>query len=239
MVADAPTFKILEPEVAQFLAGCDFAGYNARRFDGKLLEAEYARVGIACPLAGGKVVDPFLIFTQYETRTLSGAMRFYCGVSDFQGHNAIDDVKATLCVLAGQLAKYPNLPASVDGLHKFCDQRDPSWIDPDGKLVFRNGEGCLTFGKYAGRRLRDLAMTDPDYLQWMLAKDFSPAVKAVVSHALCGSFPRDPARCDAASEVPAVSPKAAIGTQLAPDEGKCDPAWPDVVEASWPDLDDK
>jgi DNA polymerase-3 subunit epsilon len=239
MVADAPTFKILEPEVSQFLVGCDFAGYNVRRFDRKLLEAEYARVGAAYPLNGAKLVDAFLIFVQREARTLTGAMKFYCGMPDFLGHKAIDDVKATVCVMAGQLARYPDLPASVDGLDAFCDQRDPSWIDPDGKIAFRDGEAVITFGKNAGRKLRDLARTDPDYLRWMLTKDFSAAVKAVVSHALRGSFPRDPARDDAASEVPAVSPKAALEGQLAPDDGKCDPAWPDVLETSWPDLDDK
>jgi DNA polymerase-3 subunit epsilon len=108
-------------------------------------------------MTGAMLVDAFLIFIQREARTLSGAMKFYCGVRDFEGHKAIDDVKATLCVLASQLAKYPDLPANVAGLHEFCEQRDRSWIDPDGKIAFRNGEACITFGKNAGRGLRYLA----------------------------------------------------------------------------------
>ena len=233
MVADADTFKILAPEVSQFLNDCDLAGYNARRFDRKVLEAEYARVGAACPLNGAKLVDPFVIFTQREARTLTGAMTFYCGVPDFDGHNAIEDVKATLCVLAGQLEKYPDLPASVDGLHEFCEQRDPAWIDPEGKVAFKNGVACINFGKNAGRQLRDLAKTDPDYLRWIITKDFSAEVKAIVDDALRGKFPVDiagrmTARCAGAPEMPMMPSEAAVEALLIKHGAKEDPVWPPI-----------
>ena len=65
---------------------------------------------------------------------------------------------------------------------------DP-WIDPDGKLVDHHGEAVVNFGKQKGMSLRQLAATDRGFLQWVLDKDFSEAVKALVAAALRGEFP--------------------------------------------------
>ncbi len=261
MVADEFPFTILAPDVSQFLSGCDVAGYNVKRFDQKLLQAEYRRVGIPCPLKEAKVVDPFLIFIQREARTLAGAVRFYCGLPDFEGHRALDDVRATLCVLAGQLAKYPDLPGTIDALHQLCEQRDPSWIDPDGKIAFKCGEACVTFGKNAGRSLRDLATRDPDYLRWIIAKDFSADVKAIVHGALRGRFPVDIGNPMTASR--GAAPKDATQgplagwrlTKEAPSPPQADDpnvfngdtqrvadgpdvSWPQVQEPEWPEVEE-
>ncbi len=66
------------------------------------------------------------------------------------------------------------------------------WIDPDGKIAFKDREACFTFGRHARRRLRDLLVTDPGYLRWILGENFSPEVKMVVSRVLFGMFPIAP-----------------------------------------------
>jgi DNA polymerase III subunit epsilon len=243
MVADAPTFKALAPDVADWLTGCDLCGYNGKRFDRKMLESEYKRAHASCPLDGALMVDPFLVFIRQEARTLTGAMKFYCGVPDFQGHKAIDDVPATLSVLATQLDRYPDLPASVAGLHEFCEQRDPSWIDADGKLAFRTGQAVINFGRHAGRRLGDLVNTEPDYLRWILSADFTAEVKAVVGTALRGTFPAGPGRgttprYSATTVVPVMRSKAAIEALLLQHDGDEDPTWPDGEDGALVDVDD-
>jgi DNA polymerase-3 subunit epsilon len=44
----------------------------------------------------------------------------------------------------------------------------------------------LSLGKFAGRRLRDVARTDPGYLDWMLGAGFADEMKALVGDALRG-----------------------------------------------------
>ena len=81
------------------------------------------------------------------------------------------------------------MPATVDELHDWLDQKDPNWIDADGKIVWRNGTATVSFGIHAGRSLRDLATKDRGFLEWILRKDFSDKVKEIVREALAGQFP--------------------------------------------------
>jgi len=66
---------------------------------------------------------------------------------------------------------------------------DPNRIDEDGKLVWRDGVATVTFGAQAGTSLADLAASDRSFLEWVLRKDFSDEVKAIVRDALAGRFP--------------------------------------------------
>ncbi|MFC2032842.1 hypothetical protein ACFLUS_05785, partial [Chloroflexota bacterium] len=52
------------------------------------------------------------------------------------------------------------------------------------------GEAVCNFGKkYSGQRLEDIALNDPDYLQWIARADFSVEVKVIATKALDGEFP--------------------------------------------------
>ena len=99
------------------------------------------------------------------------------------------DVEATVAVLVAQLQRYPDVPRTVEGLHDWLYPRDPTRIDADGKIVWRNGVATIAFGAQAGTSLADLAATDRGFLQWVLRKDFSDEVKAIVRDALAGRFP--------------------------------------------------
>jgi DNA polymerase-3 subunit epsilon len=250
-VASAPTFHQLAGELSQWLADTDLAGYNARRFDYRLLEAEFARAGLPSPVANAKIVDPFLIFMRREARTLAGAMRFFCRVEEFEGHQAIDDVRAALCVLAAQLAKYSDLPTTVDQLHDYCAPHDPSWVDSTGKIVWTAGGAAVAFGRNSGRTLKDLASNDPGFFRWVLGKDFEADTKAIVTDALRGKFPVDlradvTVRSVANLGEPAMPSEAAIDD---PPAGHCekdhrsrlddgDACLADVDDACLADVDD-
>ena len=191
MVADAPTFAQLAETVGARLAGCDLAGYNVERFDRRMLAAEFRRAGLDDPTIGARVIDAYTIFIRQEPRRLDDAMRFY-GVEEEETrrpHEASSDVEATVAVLVAQLKTYPDVPKTVNELHDWLYPRDPNRIDADGKLMWREGVATVAFGAQAGTSLADLAATDRGFLEWVLRKDFSDEVKAIVRSALAGRFP--------------------------------------------------
>jgi DNA polymerase-3 subunit epsilon len=192
MVASVPTFAQLAPTVGALLSDCDLTGYNVERFDRRLLAAEFRRAEVADPTVGALVIDAYTIFVRQEPRSLDAALRFY-GVEEEQAHrqahDASSDVEATVAVLAAQLHTYPDLPKTVDELHAWLYPSDPNRIDADGKLVWRDGVATVAFGTQAGTSLADLAANDRSFLEWVLRKDFSDEVKAVVEDALAGRFP--------------------------------------------------
>ena len=192
MVTGAPTFAQVAETVGALLAGCDLTGYNVDRFDRRLLAAEFRRAGLEDPTAGARVIDAYTILVRQEPRRLDDALRFY-GVQEEQinrqPHDASSDVEAAVAVLVAQLKTYPELPKTVDALHNWLYPRDPNRIDADGKLAWRDGVATVAFGAQAGTSLADLAANDRGFLEWVLRKDFSDEVKAIVRDALAGRFP--------------------------------------------------
>ena len=192
MVTTAPTFARLAETVGALLSGCDLTGYNVERFDRRLLAAEFRRAGVADPTVDALVIDAYTIFVRQEPRSLDAALRFYGveeGQAHRQAHDASSDVEATVAVLAAQLSTYADLPNTVEALHDWLHPIDPNRIDADGKLVWRDGDATVAFGSQAGTSLADLAANDRSFLEWVLRKDFSDEVKAIVRDALEGRFP--------------------------------------------------
>jgi DNA polymerase-3 subunit epsilon len=192
MVALAPTFAQLAPIICDLVSGADLAGFNIARFDRRLLAAECRRAGWADPMADARVIDAGTLFVRQEPRSLEAALRFYGVETDpttRRPHEANSDVADTLAVLMAQLKAYPEVPKTVDGLHDWLYPNDPNRIDADGKLVWREGVATIAFGQQAGTPLVDLAVDNRGFLEWVLRKDFSDEVKAIVRDALAGRFP--------------------------------------------------
>ena len=185
-VVGLPPFGAIAEEVIAFLEGCDLGGYNVGRFDIPILETELRRVGMVLRLDGISIVDPQRIFFLREPRDLTAAYRFYCGRDLVGAHGARADAEATLDVLLGQLVKYTALPRTPAALHEMLSE---DLVDLEGKFRWRNGEVILAFGQNKGRSLRELAQKSPDYLRWMIQKDFSESVKSIARNALDGKFP--------------------------------------------------
>ena len=191
-VASAPTYAQLAPTVAALLSDCDLTGYNVERFDRRLLAAESRRAGFGDPTVGALVIDVYTMFVRRESRSLDAALQFYGvqgGQATRQAHDASSDVEATVAVLVAQLNTYSDLPRTVDELHSWLHPSDPNRIDADGKLVWHNDVATVAFGEQAGTSLAELAASDRGFLEWVLRKDFSDVVKAIVRDALEGRFP--------------------------------------------------
>ncbi len=195
MVADKPTFGELASELYAFIGNADLGGYNSDRFDIPMLMEEFARVGIDFSLENRKSVDVQKIFYKMEPRTLSAAYQYYCDKDLVDAHDALVDVKATIDVLNGQLDMYTddsrqvkrqfgpdaNSPVqnNVDALASFI--QDSSVVDATMRLK-RNAQNVIVFnfGKHVGKPVGETLAKDPQYMDWMLKKDFSSQVKSMI-----------------------------------------------------------
>jgi DNA polymerase-3 subunit epsilon len=189
-VANLPIFKQYAKSVRDFLDGCDIAGFNVIKFDLPCLEAEFARAGIEFSRRGRNLVDSMIIYHQRDPRDLQAAYRKYCGGEMANAHVAEEDAKAAAAILDGQLKMYGDLPRDVDALCALCYKAGDNCVDVDGKFIWVEGEAVCNFGKkYRGRKLRDIAASDPSYLSWIVGADFSTEVKEIAAKALHGIFP--------------------------------------------------
>jgi DNA polymerase-3 subunit epsilon len=181
-VVREPRFEQVADSLLKFLDSCDLCGFNLKRFDLRLLHGEFSRAGCKLNLEGRAIIDPMEIFHHQEPRDLAAAVRTYVGREHEGGHSAAADVLATAEVLDAMLARYPELPRSVVGLHQHFT--DASRMDSDG--FFRRVEGEVRFvkGKHRGSSLAAVAAAVPDYLEWMLTQDFFDDTKEVVREAL-------------------------------------------------------
>jgi DNA polymerase-3 subunit epsilon len=176
-------FEKLAAGLLAFLNGCDFCGFNLKKFDLRMLYAEFSRAGRKLDMEGRAIIDPMEIFYRQEPRDLRAAVKTYLGREHEDSHSAKADVQATAEVLNAMLARYPDLPRSVAGLHqRFVDA---DCVGSDG--FFRRVEGEVRFvkgNKHRGEPLAAVASGDPGYLEWILGQDFFEDTKAVVREAL-------------------------------------------------------
>jgi DNA polymerase-3 subunit epsilon len=184
MVKDAPGWASIGPLVAHGLTGSDLVAYSGRGYDLPLLKNEMARHGIPHGLDASRLIDPFQLWTKREPRTLAAYLERFGGIKDTTQHRAGRDVGAMVLGFMGQIDAWPDLPASVRGLHDMS--ADPSWIDADGKLAWMGGRPCVNFGESRGEALQDCT---PGFLRWMLGQDFGDDVKRIVKAAIGGRFP--------------------------------------------------
>ena len=191
-----PTFRQLAKGICDFIDGCDLSGFNILGFDLPLLEREFARAGVDFSREGRQIVDSMAIFHMREpydppnSRNLAAAYRKFCGKELTNAHSAEHDVRASAEILDGQLVMYTDLPCDANGLCSVCLEHRETFIDIGGRLVWlESGEAAFNFGKHKGYTVREIAITYPDYLSWMLGQDFSPEVLDIITKAFKGEFP--------------------------------------------------
>lgn len=204
MVRDAPTFRQLAHNLLTGMTNCDFAGYNVF-FDLRQMLEEFKRAGIAWDYEDASVIDGFRIWQIVEQRTLEHAVERWLGPSTSslsddgaapdvasgerqdKAHTAMFDLRNSTRVIAAQLLAKPELPRTVRELH--CLQW-PDRFDAEGKLRWKDGALCLTFGEHKDKPLQRVPAS---YFNWMLKKDFSEKVKGVLRDAMLGKYPTPPA----------------------------------------------
>lgn len=197
-VADEPQFKQVGKSLAQYLEGCDLAGFNSNRFDVPLLVEEFLRNGIDFDMKNRKLIDAQRIYHMMEPRNLSAAYQFYCQKTLVNAHSAEADVIATLEVLNAQVQKYANTAVKDEkGQETFPIQNDMqvlgdltknNMVDFAGRMVLKEGKPVFNFGKYIGRSVLEVLKSDPSYYDWIMKGEFSMDTKRKLTEIKLGSF---------------------------------------------------
>lgn len=185
-----PTFVASAQKLWDIFDGSDLGGFALKRLDIPMLTKEFERAALKFSMENRRVVDASIIFRGMERRTLSAAYKFYLGKELVGAHGAEADNNAALEVFEMQLARYPDLPRDIQGLHEFCNAAEPSWVDAEGKLIWRDGEAFFNFGKYKCKALTEICRNDPGYIDWIVQKgDFPKNLVEICAKARRGVFP--------------------------------------------------
>jgi len=188
-VKGKPTFEEFAKKVIDFIEDCDLGGFGTE-FDLSILESEFKRASINYSREGKKIVDVKMIYHKLEPRDLNAAHLKYCGKPLENAHRSHIDVRATIDVLESQLGQHDILPRDIPSLHEFCNPKDPTWIDNEGKFAWSEGKAIINFGnKHRGKALEFVSKNDSSYLQWIINTDFSARAKDIARDALKGKFP--------------------------------------------------
>ncbi|RYZ84599.1 MAG: 3'-5' exonuclease [Proteobacteria bacterium] len=179
-VAGEPTFKVLAPAVHAMIKDSDLAGYNSDRFDIPLLAEELLRAGVDFDMKSRVAVDVQTIFHKMEERTLSAALKFYCGKNLENAHSAEADTTATYEILKAQLDRYPELENDMKSLSEFTTRK--KCADFAGFVTFdENGRETFGFGKHKGVLVESVFDNEPGYYGWMQGADFPLYTKKVLT----------------------------------------------------------
>ncbi|MBR5250243.1 MAG: 3'-5' exonuclease [Bacteroidales bacterium] len=180
-VKDCPTFAQIAKSLAQWMKGCDIAGYNSIKFDIPLLAEEFLRADIDFDFRKRKLIDVQNIFHKLEQRTLSAAYKFYCQKDLENAHSAEADTLATYEILKAQLDRYPNeLKNDMAFLADFSSRS--KLADYAGRMIYNDkDEVVFNFGKHRGKKVIDVLKTEPSYYSWMMEGDFTRDTKKVLT----------------------------------------------------------
>ncbi len=182
IVKDALPFRRYAKGVYEFFTSCGvIGGYNIKKFDIPLLIEEFLRCDIDYK-PPNEIIDPYVVFREKEPRHLTAALKFYCGITEFDGaHDAEKDNEATIQVLESQMFFYSDI-SNIEDAIKFCinsDSKNKNKVDYAGKIVLNDeGIACYSFGQHKGKPV----ISEKGFAEWMLSplRDFSLNTKNVV-----------------------------------------------------------
>lgn len=178
-LANEPTFKDLSGRLEAVFRDSDIAGYNSNKFDLPLLIEEFGRVGIRFDLANRNFVDVQNIFYKHEPRTLKAAYKFYCGKELIDAHQAANDVRATYEVFKAQLLKY-DLGEDTGAVAR--NSKLGNNLDLSGRLTAdKEGDAVFNFGKFKGKKVKDVFRIEPSYYAWMMEGEFPKDTKDIIT----------------------------------------------------------
>lgn len=164
-VAHCDPFAVHAARIQKLLDDAVLLGYNSRRYDTVILDAELRRAGEpGLDLATVQEIDLFQVWSESERRTLEMAVQRFLGHGLADAHHALSDAEVLVPLVHAMQRTW--------GLeyHDLLDRSRPRGEVDRSRRLRVNGAGrvVFSFGKHAGEPVRD----HPDYVDWMLESDF-------------------------------------------------------------------
>jgi DNA polymerase-3 subunit epsilon len=183
-VEGCPKFNEIAKNLAQFIEGCDLAGFNIMKFDLPMLTEEFLKCNIDFNTSNRQFVDAQKIYHLMEPRNLKAAYQFYCSKSLDSAHTAEADTEATVEVLLAQIEKYDGVvikdvygkesipvKGEVSDLHKLTLSNN---IDFASRFVYNaQGVAVVNFGKHKDKPVEWVLKNEPSYYDWFMKGDFT------------------------------------------------------------------
>ena len=194
---DAPIFKEIAREVVDFIGDHALGGYNILYFDIPFLVEELMKAGIVFNHRNRPVVDPWIIYSKYDSRNLENAYKKFTGKTLEGAHRAEVDIRATMEIFEKQKELYKEMPDTTEEIDKEVNKRSET-VDLSGKYKFKaipnsgRSEIVFNFGKHKGRPFKEVYEMDNRYLHWMIDKgEFSKETK-IITRKLIDKIELDP-----------------------------------------------
>ena len=186
-VKNSPSFKEVGDQIKQLLYKCDLVGFNILKFDLPILIEEFKNNKINFSINNINIIDVQKLYHLMEKRNLSAAYRFYCNKTLKNSHSSFSDTMATYEIFLNQLEKYDNqevfdLKGNKMGkisknLYEVNNTLNNNMIDLEGRFVMDNDVPVFNFGKYKGKKIKEVLKKNPHYFNWIIKGKFSNDTK--------------------------------------------------------------
>ena len=186
-VKNSPSFKKVGNKIKKLLYKCDLVGFNILKFDLPILIEEFKNNKISFSINNINIIDVQKLYHLMEKRNLSSAYKFYCNKTLKNSHSSFSDTMATYEIFLNQLKKYDNqevfdLKGNKMGkisknLNKINNTLNNNMIDLEGRFIMDNDDPVFNFGKYKGKKIKEILKTNPGYFNWIIKGKFSNDTK--------------------------------------------------------------
>lgn len=172
--AEWPIFAERAGEVQRIInAATCLVGFNSKRFDSLILDAELRRCGYSgIDFERVSELDLLQLWYKAQPRTLSGAVRAFLGREHDGAHDALADAAVCRDLLPLMLSAF-----SLNFNEAVALSSEGTRFD---RVRLVDGEWRFNFGKHRGQLLKDHA----EYCKWMLAADFDDETKQIIGKVL-------------------------------------------------------
>ena len=186
-VKNSPSFKKVGNKIKKLLYKCDLVGFNILKFDLPILIEEFKNNKISFSINNINIIDVQKLYHLMEKRNLSSAYKFYCNKTLKNSHSSFSDTMATYEIFLNQLKKYDNqevfdLKGNKMGkisknLNKINKTLNNNMIDLEGRFIMDNDDPVFNFGKYKGKKIKEILKKNPGYFNWIIKGKFSNDTK--------------------------------------------------------------
>ena len=186
-VKNSPSFKKVGNKIKKLLYKCDLVGFNILKFDLPILIEEFKNNKISFSINNINIIDVQKLYHLMEKRNLSSAYKFYCNKTLKNSHSSFNDTIATYEIFLNQLKKYDNqevfdLKGNKMGkisknLYEINNTLNNNMIDLEGRFIMDNEDPVFNFGKYKGKKIKEILKKNPGYFNWIIKGKFSNDTK--------------------------------------------------------------